>query len=848
MALALRSPHLISLDSPQRGGYAEPIARIREKSPMTARCLATAAACLILTGAATAADARADRFGDPLPPGVTARMGTVRMRHGGDVWFVGFLSDSKTILSIAKDDALRWWEAASGRQLSSWSADSSILSCASLSADRKVLAARAGNDVIVWDALSGQQLRKLEKPEPNLVGTACSRDGKFVATCGEYIRLWDARSGARIRDFDRAADSYSAVALYPDSTTLVSTGRDGVVRWWDVNSGKVVHEANAHKGGGLLVEASPDGKRLATCGVDKALRVWDAVERTEQCTFAVPTPQPEPLCVAFSPNGKRLAACTEDGIRLYDVEAGRELWHCPGHQGYCDAVAFSVDGAVLVSGGADGAVRQWDAATGQEIRRFAGSCGVVTALAVSLDGGVVASAGVDRRVHIWDAATGEERRALAGAEEDQFHLLAFAPDGKKLVAAGRGIDRSLVRVWDVPGGTERNAFYPAKGYAAFAVSPDAAMVAAASGRGRFAFLDASTGEILREYTERVEASLDQGPFVRDGKALAFLRHPHGPCSRADAIVFWDVTTGGRELLALRGDIGNVGDSVACPDGKVLAAAGAGGQICLLNASTGEVIRTWNAGKDFILATAFSPDGRTLATSELDGSISLWETASGERRGLFRGGQGFIDALAFSPKGDRLYSGGHDGTVLAWDLTGRNGEAAAADLDDRSLEQLWDDLGGADAGRAYRAVWALAAAPGRSAPFLKAKLNRPAATPARIARWIGELDDDDLETRWQASAQLRSADVAAETALSAALNAGPSPEARRRIDELLAWIQKARTTTHPPDTRVVRAVEALEDAATPAAREALAGLAEGPETSLTWEAKASLERLRRRASP
>ena len=228
-------------------------------------------------------------------------------------------------------------------------------------------------------------------------------------------------------------------------------------------------------------------------------------------------------------------------------------------------------------------------------------------------------------------------------------------------------------------------------------------------------------------------------------------------------------------------------------------------------------------------------------------MSLWETASGLRRGLLKGGQGFIDALAFSPDGRRLYTGGHDGTVLAWDLTA--GETApAADLDAKALERLWDDLGDGDAIRAYRAVWTLAAAPRRSAPFLKQKLSRPPFTPRRIAAWIAELDADDFETREHASDELRQADEAAEAALRAALAGKPSPEALRRIDELLDCIEWARTNIHPADVRVVRAIEALEDAAAAEAREALAVVAESSEARLAREAKDALERSRRRTSP
>src|SRR5262249_47089835 len=153
-----------------------------------------------------------------------------------------------------------------------------------------------------------------------------------------------------------------------------------------------------------------------------------------------------------------------------------------------------------------------------------------------------------------------------------------------------------------------------------------------------------------------------------------------------------------------------------------------------------------------------------------------------------------------------------------------------------LRSAWEDLGG-DAGKAYRAIGALAAAPDQAVPFLTERV-RPAAAPdaKRVAKLLVELDDERFEVREQASKELGGLGCLAEPALRKALDGRPSAEARRRLTALLEKVTAATPT--PEEVRAIRVVEALEQAGTATARRLMTDLAGGtPEARLTREAKA-----------
>jgi hypothetical protein len=215
------------------------------------------------------------------------------------------------------------------------------------------------------------------------------------------------------------------------------------------------------------------------------------------------------------------------------------------------------------------------------------------------------------------------------------------------------------------------------------------------------------------------------------------------------------------------------------------------------------------------------------------------------RRAFEGHGGGVSQLAFSADGRVMASASYDRTVLLWDLGGRRRRGEAELTPDR-FAGLWDQLA-ADPRKAYDAVHALSSH-AETPALLKTVLRPvPSADAKRTAKWIADLDSDDLEVRRAATAELAKLGEAAAEALRAALKAGPSVEVHLRIEALLEKMSDVHPT--PERLRQVRAVEALERLATPGARDLLAELADGDAGArLTREAKDALARLAKRAAP
>jgi hypothetical protein len=151
------------------------------------------------------------------------------------------------------------------------------------------------------------------------------------------------------------------------------TGKDGLALY-RVGAGvglrltRVARADLPHPSRLLRLKFSPDARVLASGGADGELALWDTAPGREwkpRATVAGRRDRVEVTALAFRPDGEVVAFTTGDrepgrNVRLVDVASGKEAVSFRSG-GVANAVAFSPDGKLLVSGGSQGRLEMWAA-------------------------------------------------------------------------------------------------------------------------------------------------------------------------------------------------------------------------------------------------------------------------------------------------------------------------------------------------------------------------------------------------------------------------------------------------------------------------------------------------------
>ncbi len=111
----------------------------------------------------------------------------------------------------------------------------------------------------------------------------------------------------------------------------------------------------------------------------------------------------------------------------------------------------------------------------------------------------------------------------------------------------------------------------------------------------------------------------------------------------------------------------VQDIAIHPDGSWLAVALMGGQVDVLEFSTGRIMGTLRKGAPPVSSLAFSPDGQTFLCGLSSGTVEIYDVERKRLRHSFQAHEAPVNRIAFNPSGRLVALASNDKTASVWDL-------------------------------------------------------------------------------------------------------------------------------------------------------------------------------------
>ncbi len=291
---------------------------------------------------------------------------------------------------------------------------------------------------------------------------------------------------------------------------------------------------------------------------------------------------------------------------------------------------------------------------------YSGQQGYIWSVAWSPNGAYIVSGSEDGTAHVWDSTTGKRiiayrSRVKPAQDNDWAKKVAWAPDSKRIAI---GFVDATVQGVDINTGRELFSYsnpdsnYPIE---SLGWSPDGRYVAAGDFGNTAVVYEVASGRAITTYTDHSDSVIALA-WSHDSKRIV------SGSSDGTARV-WDAISGKTQLIYKKH--GDDVQSVAwSPDDSRIVSGGLDGTVQIWQVDGGYTLLTYTKHTGGIInATEWSPNGVYIASGGNDVNTHVWEAKSGNLLEKFYTFP--IFGLAWSPDGKRVVTGDYNKISQVW---------------------------------------------------------------------------------------------------------------------------------------------------------------------------------------
>ncbi len=271
---------------------------------------------------------------------------------------------------------------------------------------KRIATAGDNNDIILWNAHTGNIYRKLTNLDKWTKSLVFSRDGKILVSGGKdsKVYVWDVERGGTLNTFIGHSGDVNAVCINADNSLIASGDANKSIKIWDLKSGKLLRTLSEHRKDITSLDFSPQGTSLASASADGTVIIWNTSKWT--ILSKIKAHRGWVRCVVFSSDGSLLASSGDDNdVKIYSSN-GVLKSTLKGHRNWVQNISFSADGKYLVSGSHDKTFIVWEVESGNQVFQSPTMGEIVYSVNFNPDGKtLVATNLLKREFSVYDATS-----------------------------------------------------------------------------------------------------------------------------------------------------------------------------------------------------------------------------------------------------------------------------------------------------------------------------------------------------------------------------------------------------------------------------------------------------------